>query len=109
MLANINVSNTIDLVLKPIQLDRKLVKFIKKINKLINKPIRFQNVNLSTRIVETQYILEGNETITQISKLEGRIATRIETYENKQVVLVFTNVDNNYLKPFHKVKNRNVN
>lgn len=106
MLTTIKISNTIENVLqpmlKPIQLDRKLVKIRQRLNYILNKPIRFQNVVLSTRIVETQYRINDNETITQTSKLEGRIATRIEKYENKQLVLVFTDVDEVYLKPYKK-------
>lgn len=104
-----SIENVLNPVLKPIRIDRIAVRVRRNINKLMRTPIRYQNVNLSTRIVETEYRLNDTETITQTSKLEGRIATRIETYQNKQVVLVFTNADDDYLKPFNKVQKRNVN
>jgi hypothetical protein len=89
-------------VLKPIQIDRKIVKVRKVLNKIMRHPVRIQNVNLSTLTVETIHLLPNKQSVTHVSKLKGRIATRIETYANKQVVLVFTNVNDAYLKPYKK-------
>jgi hypothetical protein len=88
-------------MLKPIQFDRKIVKVRKALNRLMRNPIRFQHVKLTTRVVETTRLIDGKE-ITQVSELKGDIQTRIETYQNKTVVLVFTDVSDNYLKPYKK-------
>lgn len=73
-------NHLIEPALKPIQLDRKIVMFRKKLNRLMNTTNRFQNVTLS-----------------------NNVKTRIEKYENKQVVLVFANIDSVCLKPYKKV------
>lgn len=88
-------------MLKPMQFDRKIVKVRKALNRLMRNPIRFQHVKLTTRVVETTRLIDGKE-VTQVSKLKGDIQTRIETYQNKTVVLVFTDVSDNYLKPYKK-------
>lgn len=93
--------------LKPIQIDRKIVKFRKAINRIMRNPIRFQHVKLTTRTVRTLHVIENKEntkvtTFAHVSKLKGDIQTRIETYQNKSVVLVFTNVSDIYLKPYKK-------
>ena len=88
-------------MLKPIQIDRKIVKVRKALNRLMRNPIRFQHVKLTTRVVETTRLIDGKE-VTHVSKLKGDIQTRIETYQNKTVVLVFTDVSDNYLKPYKK-------
>jgi hypothetical protein len=85
-------------MLKPMQVDRKLVKVRKLIYKIMAQPIRFDNVELSTRKVD----FVNHHGQLQTSKLEGRITTRIEKYANKTRVLVFTNVDENYGKPYKK-------
>lgn len=94
-------------MLKPIKLERNLVKVRKVINKIMVQPIRFQHVKLTTRTVRTLHVIEDKEntkvtTFAHVSKLKGEIQTRIETYQNKTRVLVFTNVDENYLKPYKK-------
>jgi len=88
-------------MLKPMQIDRKIVKVRKALNRLMRNPIRFQHVKLTTRVVETTRLIDGKE-VTHVSELKGDIQTRIETYQNKTVVLVFTNVSDNYLKPYKK-------
>ncbi len=88
-------------MLKPIQFDRKIVKVRKALNRLMRNPIRFQHVKLTTRVVETTRLIDSKE-VTHVSKLKGDIQTRIETYQNKTVVLVFTDVSDNYLKPYKK-------
>ena len=70
---------TLNIILKPIQIDRKIVRLRKALNRLMRNPIRFEHVKLSTNV-----------------------ASRIETYANKTVVLVFTDIDDNYLKPYSK-------
>jgi hypothetical protein len=85
-------------ILKPIQIERKLVKFRKLMNKIMVQPIRFENVDLSTR----KFDFVDHHGQHQTAKLEGRINTRIEKYANKTRVLVFTNVNDDYLKPYKK-------
>lgn len=88
----------IEPMLKPMQVERKLVKFRKVMNKVMAQPIRFENIDLSTRKVE----YKDHHGEIQIAKLEGRITTRIEKYANKTRVLVFTNVNDDYLKPYKR-------
>ena len=97
----------IEPMLKPMQVERKLVKVRKALNRVMRNPIRFQHVKLTTRTVRTVHVIEDKEntkvtTFAHVSKLKGDIQTRIETYQNKTVVLVFTNVSDNYLKPYEK-------
>ncbi len=97
----------IEPMLKPIQIDRKIVRVRKGLNRLMRNPIRFQHVKLTTRTVRTVHVIEDKEntkvlTFAKVSKLKGEIQTRIETYQNKTVVLVFTDVSDNYLKPYKK-------
>jgi hypothetical protein len=92
----------IEPMLKPMQIDRKIVKVRKALNRLMRNPIRFQHVKLTTRTVETIHILPNDQSITHVSNLKGDIQTRIETYQNKTVVLVFTNVSDIYLNPYKK-------
>ncbi len=94
-------------MLKPMQIDRKIVKVRKALNRLMRNPIRFQHVKLTTRTVRTLHVIEDKEnvkvtTFAHVSKLKGDIQTRIETYQNKTVVLVFTDVKDVYLKPYKK-------
>jgi len=88
----------IEPMLKPMQVERKLVKFRKVMNRVMAQPIRFENVDLSTRKVE----YKDHHGEIQTAKLEGRITTRIEKYANKTRVLVFTNVNDDYLKPYKR-------
>lgn len=88
----------IEPMLKPMQVERKLVKVRKAIYKIMAQPIRFENVDLSTRKVE----YKDHHGEIQTAKLEGRITTRIEKYANKTRVLVFTNVNEDYLKPYKR-------
>lgn len=97
--AQIN-KNVIEPMLKPMQVERKLVKFRKVMNKVMVNPIRFENVDLTTR--KAEFIDFNGE--TQTATLEGRITTRIEKYENKTRVLVFTNVHDDFLKPYKRTK-----
>lgn len=71
--------NIVKPALKPIQFERKIVKFRKVINKIMNNPNRIEN-----------------------TRLTSNVATRIEKYENKQIILVFSNADTVYLKPYKK-------
>lgn len=88
----------IEPILKPIRIDRGVVRVRKIMNKIMVQPIRFDNVELSTRKVD----FVDHHGQLQTIKLEGRITTRIEKYANKTRVLVFTNVDENYLKPYKR-------
>lgn len=99
--------------LKPIQIDRGIVKIRKVLNKLTHTNVKFKNVTLGERTAETVhviYTLDANKKIipsktiteTKISKLGGMITTRIEKYENKQRILVFSTIDDVYLKPIKK-------
>jgi hypothetical protein len=97
----------IEPMLKPMQIDRKIVRVRKVLNRVMQNPIRFQHITLTTRTLRTVHIIEDKEntkvtTFAHVSKLKGDIQTRIETYQNKTVVLVFTNVSDNYLKPYKK-------
>ncbi len=71
----------IEPALKPMQVERKAVKFRRVMNKIMHNPIRIQNVILPTKV-----------------------ATRIEKYANKQVILVFTNAQDVFLKPLNKLE-----
>lgn len=90
------------IVKKPLQVERKLVKFRKIINKVMQNPIRFQNVEIGPKTAEQPRKLINNEIVTELSTIKGNITTRIETYANKTRVLVFTNADDVYLKPYKK-------
>lgn len=69
----------IEPMMKPMQVERKIVKFRRLIYTIMHNPNRIQNVQLPTQV-----------------------AIRIEKYTNKQRILVFTNAEDVYLKPFSK-------
>lgn len=97
----------IEPMLKSIQIDRKIVRLRKVLNRVMQNPIRFQHVTLTTRTLRTIHVIEDKEntkvtTFAHVSKLKGDIQTRIDTYQNKTVILVFTNVSDNYFKPYKK-------
>ncbi len=92
-------------VLKPIQIDRTVVKFRKVIKKIMRQPVRIQNITVSNRIAKMQHVVNDANQVgvyTKVTVLKGEIVTRIETYANKQVIFVFANIDDKFLKPYKK-------
>lgn len=83
--------------LSDIKIKRKIVTFRTLINRLMRTPQLIQNVELGTLTVVTEYEIE-NEVQVYTSELGGKINTRIETYKNKQVVHVFANINERFLK-----------
>lgn len=95
----------IEPILKPMRIERKIVNVRKVLNKIMRNPIRYQHITIPTRTVRSEYLINEANSIgvsTKVNRLKAKIVTRIETYQNKQVVFVFTNVSHNYLKPYKK-------
>jgi len=98
------IVNFLDLAttpLEPMQVKRKIVTVRTFINRLMRTPQRIENVELRPIIVETDYEVEHKGEMIQqtyTSKLGGTINVRIETYKNKQVVKVFANIDERFLR-----------
>lgn len=88
---------------------KKAITVRRKINQLLRIPFKFQNYKIPVRVSEYHtpkgtYLNANNEVVeveakTIVRESKANIATRIETYKNKQVVKVYVDVEPRMQRP----------